>query len=178
MGTPHAIEPHAPATETSHMDRRTIALVFVSTLVAAGILALVMFSRVRPIGFDSVESPIQIVSETVGHGRLVDNGDVARISYSLALSDGTPIKSDDDNRFIVGGGSVIEAVDTVTHGMRVGGTRDALVPPRFHWGRQGYGPIPPNSRLHMRIELLDVEREDPGELRQRMTVRQRALLDE
>lgn len=58
--------------------------------------------------------------------------------------------------FTLGTGSVIKGWDEGIKGMKVGGTRELLIPPSLGYGDEDQGVIPPNSTLHFEIELVEV----------------------
>lgn len=99
-----------------------------------------------------------VVSETIGAGNEARQGDLATIRYVAKLPDGEVVLNDDEYRFVLGQGSVIEAVEDGVTGMRRGGRRIIDAPPHKHWGRAGYGgKIPARTRLRIEIELIDLE---------------------
>lgn len=63
---------------------------------------------------------------------------------------GTPLS------FRLGDGIVIKGWDDGLIGMRVGGVRTLIVPPAEAYGRNGKGPVPPDSWLMFEIELLEI----------------------
>lgn len=71
------------------------------------------------------------------------------VSYVAMLPDGTEIdRTAPDARplaFKVGEGIVIRGWDLGVRGMRVGGTRQLVVPSRFAYGPRGTAKVPPNS---------------------------------
>ena len=60
--------------------------------------------------------------------------------------------------FVLGAGEVIQGWDQGIVGMRVGGTRQLVIPPNLAYGSQGSGNvIPPNSTLIFDVDLLSVQ---------------------
>ncbi|MGI9014368.1 MAG: FKBP-type peptidyl-prolyl cis-trans isomerase [Phycisphaerales bacterium] len=102
------------------------------------------------------DQPVSIISESMGIGTPVQKGDLVTIDYKAMLLDGKVVQEHDGYRFEVGKGQVILAFDESLPGMRKGGIRRIESPPHKHWGRQGYGNIPPGSRLIFEIHLIAV----------------------
>jgi FKBP-type peptidyl-prolyl cis-trans isomerase FkpA len=61
--------------------------------------------------------------------------------------------------FVLGKGQVIRGWDQGVAGMRVGGTRELLIPAEFGYGERGAGGgvIPPGASLVFEVELLDAD---------------------
>ena len=59
--------------------------------------------------------------------------------------------------FALGAGHVIAGWDEGVAGMRVGGWRRLVIPPKMAYGEAGRSGIPPNSTLVFDVELVDVE---------------------
>lgn len=96
----------------------------------------------------------------VGDGAMADAGRNVQVSYVVRLADGREVdRADSDRplRFRVGDESMVAAFDTGVRGMRVGGTRQLVVPPRLAYGARGAGPVPPNAVLVMMVRLERVE---------------------
>jgi FKBP-type peptidyl-prolyl cis-trans isomerase len=61
--------------------------------------------------------------------------------------------------FRLGAGEVIEGWDEGIQGMKIGGTRELIIPPALGYGEQGYpGSIPRNATLNFEVQLLKVTR--------------------
>lgn len=97
---------------------------------------------------------------TVGTGAEVRPGNLARVTYSGWLPNGTLFDSRTDAsnplEFPLGNGSVIAGWDEGVAGMRVGGLRKLVIPPALGYGNRAVGPIPANSVLVFRIGLVAI----------------------
>jgi len=60
-------------------------------------------------------------------------------------------------QFVLGAGQVISGVDQGVVGMKVGGTRELVIPPNLAYGSTGNGPIPPNATIVFDLELVSVQ---------------------
>ncbi|UCD74111.1 MAG: FKBP-type peptidyl-prolyl cis-trans isomerase [Phycisphaerales bacterium] len=105
------------------------------------------------------ETPLRVLSETVGHGREAQPGDIVTIDYRVLLPDGRELLSQKDFSFQLGAGVVVEGMDQAVDGMRVGGKRTVKCPPHKHWGSAGYGDgkISPNTHLTFSVRLTAVD---------------------
>lgn len=121
-------------------------------------------------------SGLYIRDLVVGEGASVGQQQGARFNYQGWLHDGTPVDGgeypvdqfspgafvspfDGEVYYLVGSGQTIAAWDIGIEGMRVGGRRQIVVPPRLGFGAAGSldGRVPGNAVLVYRFELLAVE---------------------
>lgn len=97
----------------------------------------------------------------IGTGEGVESGDTVVVHYIGTLQDG--FEFDNSNKrgepfeFKVGEGRVIKGWDEGLVGMKVGGQRILVIPPEMAYGKDGIGPIPPNSSLVFAIDLLEIK---------------------
>ncbi len=96
-----------------------------------------------------------------GPGLAAASGNRVRVAYAGWLPDGTLFDQSPAARpftFDLGEGLVISGWDEGVAGMRVGGRRLLVIPPRLAYGRQSPGPgIPPNATLVFDVRLVHVE---------------------
>jgi len=59
------------------------------------------------------------------------------------------------------GGPFVQGINEGVVGMRVGGQRRLLVPPKLAYGDQQVQEIPPNATLDFEIELLSIKKDLP-----------------
>ena len=125
---------------------------------AAAILSLIGCDRSANLNIKS--TPIKVVAQTPGSGRLVKEGHVATISYNVMLPSGESLLEDTEFKFLVSTErpTVIQGINDTVIGMRVGASKTINCPPHLHWGRRGSGDgkIPPNTNLTIRINVLAV----------------------
>jgi len=72
----------------------------------------------------------------------------------MGVTGGTPLGFD------VGAkkeGGTLRGLDLGVRGMRVGGRRSLIVPPRLAWGDKQVGEVPPNSELTIEVQLLSIK---------------------
>jgi len=99
---------------------------------------------------------------TEGSGALAREGSRVTIHYTGWLADGTRFESSRESgepvTFAIGDGRVIRGWDDGLRGMRVGGVRQLVIPPRSGYGGRGRPPvIPPDAMLVFEVELVRVE---------------------
>ncbi|MGV9320130.1 FKBP-type peptidyl-prolyl cis-trans isomerase [Streptomyces sp. NPDC003660] len=110
------------------------------------------------------EAPAELTVRdlVVGDGAEVKPGMVVRVHYvGVNFASGKEFDSSWDRgepyKFALGGGKVIKGWDRGVRGMRVGGRREIVVPPRLGFGNQSPSPlIPPGSTLVFVVDLVDV----------------------
>ncbi|MGV9292296.1 FKBP-type peptidyl-prolyl cis-trans isomerase [Streptomyces sp. NPDC003719] len=97
----------------------------------------------------------------VGDGAEVKPGTVVRVHYvGVTFETGEEFDSSWDRdqpfKFALGSGRVIKGWDRGLRGMKVGGRREIVVPPRLGYGNQSPSPlIPAGSTLVFVVDLLD-----------------------
>ncbi|MFF8264419.1 FKBP-type peptidyl-prolyl cis-trans isomerase [Streptomyces virginiae] len=98
----------------------------------------------------------------VGDGPEAKPGRVVRVHYvGVTFESGAEFDASWDReqpfKFAVGGGRVIKGWDRGIRGMKVGGRREIIVPPRLGYGNQSPSPlIPAGSTLVFVVDLLSV----------------------
>ncbi|HZX71794.1 MAG TPA: FKBP-type peptidyl-prolyl cis-trans isomerase [Rhodanobacter sp.] len=111
---------------------------------------------------------LTVIDQKVGTGAVAYNGREVELNYTGWLYDaqskdhhGAKIDSSHDHghtfTFTLGEGKVIAGWDKGIRGMRVGGRRTLLIPPRLGYGGRGFGgAVPPHASLVFDIELVSV----------------------
>ncbi|MFD5143738.1 FKBP-type peptidyl-prolyl cis-trans isomerase [Streptomyces sp. NPDC058401] len=98
----------------------------------------------------------------VGDGAEAKPGRVVRVHYvGVTFASGKEFDASWDRgepfKFAVGGGRAIKGWDRGIRGMKVGGRREIIVPPRLGYGKQSPSPlIPAGSTLVFVVDLLSV----------------------
>ncbi|WP_030691061.1 FKBP-type peptidyl-prolyl cis-trans isomerase [Streptomyces globisporus] len=98
----------------------------------------------------------------VGDGLEAKPGRVVQVHYvGVTFESGKEFDASWDRgqtfKFAVGGGRVIKGWDRGIRGMRVGGRREIIVPPRLGYGNQSPSPlIPAGSTLVFVVDLVSV----------------------
>jgi FKBP-type peptidyl-prolyl cis-trans isomerase FkpA len=115
---------------------------------------------------DSGITSLQVTDVRVGTGTQATSGRQLTVNYtgwvySVTAADHRGSQFDTSSgkapyTFTLGMGQVIAGWDQGINGMRVGGQRTLVIPPRLGYGNQAAGSIPPNSTLIFDVELLDV----------------------
>ena len=88
----------------------------------------------------------------VGTGKTVTAGDSLNVKYSGALANGQVFDSGTFGFTIPG--RVIQGWNEGLLGVKVGGTRQLIIPPSLGYGSSGSGPIPPNAVLVFTVQPI------------------------
>jgi len=112
-------------------------------------------------GATTTADGLQIKDTTVGTGAEAVDGKSVSVLYTGKLADGTVFDSTSNRNnqpftFNLGEGQVIKGWDEGVAGMKVGGTRELVMPPSLGYGSQSVGSIPPNSTLYFTVTLQSV----------------------
>jgi len=128
------------------------------------VLALIVFALPQL----AMAKGLEVKDIKVGEGAAAFRYSKVTVHYTGWLMDGTKFDSSKDRDkpfvFMVGQQQVIPGWDHGVQGMKVGGVRELIIPPKMAYGSRGVGPIPGNSTLKFEIELLNVEGPDFGNL--------------
>jgi FKBP-type peptidyl-prolyl cis-trans isomerase len=95
----------------------------------------------------------------VGTGDTATNGSTVTVHYRGTLTDTTVFDTSymrEPLTFKLGARRVIRGWDQGLVGMRVGGKRTLIIPPRLGYGSKTKPNIPANSHLIFEVELLNV----------------------
>lgn len=97
-----------------------------------------------------------------GEGAVAKSGDRVQVHYTGWLVDGTKFDSSLDRNqpfvFNLGAGQVIRGWDRGVAGMKVGETRELIIPANMAYGKRGAGElIPPDSILLFEVKLLGIK---------------------
>ena len=122
-----------------------------------------------------MENGINYMEDTLGTGAVADSGDFVSIHFKgWIVKDSTDLFADwsaDSTRqtstigsskdfgqpvkYKLGTGAFIKGIDAGIVGMKVGGMRTIIIPSELAYGKEGMGPVPPNTDMKVVIELLE-----------------------
>ena len=108
------------------------------------------------------DEKVEAKDEKVGTGTEAIEGSEIEVSYRGTLDDGTVFDSAKSFVFTLGAKDVIRGWDMGIVGMREGGKRRLVVPPKLGYGQRGSGSaaesgyIPPGATLHFLIQIKKV----------------------
>ena len=97
----------------------------------------------------------------VGTGATLTAGKTVGMRYSGAFASGTVFDANPSPKpvftFLLGSGQVIKGWDEGLVGMKVGGTRQLIIPPGLGYGASDYAGIPGNSVLVFTVDAITVQ---------------------
>jgi FKBP-type peptidyl-prolyl cis-trans isomerase FkpA len=122
------------------------------------------------VTLDSAElrpSGLYVHDIVVGTGATADSMSTAEVHYTGWLANGVRFESSHDAgeaiRFTVGIGQVISGWDEGVRGMKVGGKRQLIIPPKLGYGDIGSPPkIPRMATLVFEVELVGLPPASPA----------------
>lgn len=114
-----------------------------------------------PDGYVVSETGLKYKDITVGKGDEASGGNMVVVHYRGWLNSGKVFDTSkqpgrEPFSFTVGMNQVIPGWEEGIQGMRVGGTRQLIIPPQLGYGSEDMGDIPPNSTLNFEVELLEI----------------------
>jgi FKBP-type peptidyl-prolyl cis-trans isomerase FkpA len=145
---PRAFTPFSPMDES-----QPVSLTSTSTQPS-------LMTALSPIP-DQIPTELSGTDLVVGTGAEAAPGNTVSVHYVGRLPDGTVFDASEPRgeafTFKLGAGQVIQGWDQGVAGMKVGGTRQLIIPPELGYGARGAGGvIPPNATLIFDVQLLDV----------------------
>lgn len=93
---------------------------------------------------------------TVGDGAVAGVASRVTVAYRGLLANGTQVDSSTGLTFRLRQDPIIKGWKIGVPGMKVGGSRILIIPPELGYGFREVGPIPPNSTLIFRVQLIRV----------------------
>jgi peptidylprolyl isomerase len=112
--------------------------------------------------FLETDSGVQYYDFEEGSGAVAEDGQIVTVHFTGWLEDGEMFDSSflrgQPIAIILGSGQVIPGWEDGMINMKVGGTRQIIIPPELAFGEEGAGGgiIPPNVTLIFEVELVDV----------------------
>lgn len=115
-----------------------------------------------PIPEEKEDEPVQMEDVKEGKGdEIAERGDCVTVAYKGTLDNGYQFDSASKFSFRLGAGDVIKGWDRGIAGMKKGGTRKLVVPPKLAYGKRGCSPdIPGDATLHFIVTLKKLEKPD------------------
>jgi FKBP-type peptidyl-prolyl cis-trans isomerase len=154
----------ATATSTTTMEDTNPATDQTQTTAAGGSSQAIPVGTVESSAVEGIPANVtQLMSKDikVGTGATAQAGDSVTVQYVGMLTNGTVFDASANHgttgfTFNLGAGQVIKGWDEGVVGMKVGGTRELVIPASLGYGAQAVGSIPANSTLVFEVELLNV----------------------
>lgn len=108
-------------------------------------------------GFSSLQKE-DVKVGTTGED-IAESGDNVTVAYKGTLENGYEFDKATTFTFLLGAGDVIKGWDQGILGMKKGGKRKLVVPPKLGYGKRGCKPdIPGDATLYFEVTLKDIEK--------------------
>lgn len=110
--------------------------------------------------FERTRNGLYVQDVEIGDGPSARRDSRVWIHYAGWLPDGTLVDTSvggDPFHLRLGGDEVIRGWNEGIVGMRRGGTRRLVIPPRLGYGSRGTARVPPGATLVFLVELVDVD---------------------
>jgi len=140
--------PDAPLDRTRRIVCATVWATSTASVATSVVAAETDTASLTPVY--QLPSGLKYLDLVVGDGPTPRYGQLLSIAYTAygklpaAARNNQPQQFDRDDGYVVkhGNGRIIPGLDEGLHGMRVGGTRRILVPPKLGYVDSGLGPMP------------------------------------
>lgn len=151
--------------------------VFVLIFLAITIILMAGCSKKQNVVTKS--NGLEYLDDSVGTGRKAEIGDLVSIRFTAWMVKdsaenlfkdwskdstktkeiiGATSKSGRPFKFLLNEKNFIKGSTEGIAGMKVGGTRTIIIPSEIAYGKQGIGPIPPNTKLKVVVTLVDAKK--------------------
>jgi peptidylprolyl isomerase len=144
-------------------------------LIIPVLIAALFFSCTDESEIVTLKSGLRFLDDSLGTGKEVKPDDLVTLHFEgWTITDTTNLFgnwSADQQRtmssigsskmrnqpvkFVLGTGSFIKGSDEGIIGMKVGGRRTLIIPSELAYGKQGIGPVPPDTDIKLVVEVLD-----------------------
>jgi len=144
---------------TVKLIEKELSVGFKNFVNSVGFFSVVLFFSYASLAAD--QGGVDIQDQVVGNGDEATPYSEVTVHYTGRLENGEKFDSSLDRGqpfiFKIGAGQVIPGWERGVRGMKVGGKRTLIIPPKLAYGQRGAGGvIPPNATLTFDIELLAV----------------------
>ena len=133
----------------------------VATVVATADADSVKDALIDSVALNGELKKLVIDDVKIGKGTAIEEGSTVTVHYIGTLKDGTQFDNSyvrgEPFTFTLGEGKVIRGWEDGLIGMKVGGERILVIPPDLAYGDRQVGPIPANSPLIFKVELVSVK---------------------
>jgi FK506-binding nuclear protein len=114
----------------------------------------------------TMKTGVLITDYVIGNGAEPKLGSSVKITYEGMFPNGKVFDKNSSRKkplkFRVGSGQVIRGLDLGMDKMRVGGSREIVIPAALGYGKDGIGDIPGNQVLVFRITLVGLDKKSLG----------------